>query len=167
MYFKSAITQLRGCTCKRIFEFCYYIKIFFNTILCFVWVIVSVRSALGPKWPTLLGVQRHCESKLSCPRTQHSDPSQRPNPRVQRSKPPARPYKPKTVSSRNFLEVRWSGHEKAVSHTFDSYNRRNKYQLMVESHLRDGTEPAIFVPKLLSNMAYPYCAVLAWQFLMG
>ena len=30
-----------------------------------------------------------------------------------------------------------------------------KYQLMPKSRLRDGTEPANFVPKLLSNMTYP------------
>ena len=36
-----------------------------------------------------------------------------------------------------------------------------KYQF---SRLRDGTEPAIFVPKLLSNMMHPRCAMLSWQF---
>ena len=38
------------------------------------------------------------------------------------------------------------------------YSRWNKYQLIAKSRLRDGTEPTIFVPKLLSNTTYPYCA---------
>ena len=42
--------------------------------------------------------------------------------------------------------------------------RWNKNQLMAISRLWDGTEPAIFVPKLLGNVTYPHCVMMAWQF---
>ena len=34
------------------------------------------------------------------------------------------------------------------------FSRGNKYQLMTKSRLRDGTEPAVRSPKLLSNVTY-------------
>ena len=45
---------------------------------------------------------------------------------------------------------------KITSHLFTgvSFSQGNKYQLRVKSCRGDETEPAIFVPKLLSNMTF-------------
>ena len=48
------------------------------TVIIFtVYTVVRVQvSLLVRRYPfTLLGGERHCESKLSCPRTQHNDPA--------------------------------------------------------------------------------------------